>query len=106
MGIEIVWKGPWKTYLNDGNILYLTWPLAAQVYLHVGVALMAQKRQVHIPFQFHIQYCDIFGLKLDKVRGDDTTVMLESKEELKSLLVKVRGESGKAGLKLNIQKLR
>ena len=38
--------------------------------------------------------------------ADDSTLMAESKEELKSLLVKVRGESGKAGLKLNIQKLR
>ena len=36
--------------------------------------------------------------------ADDTTVMAESKEELKSLLMKVKGESEKAGLKLNIQK--
>ena len=35
---------------------------------------------------------------------DDTTLMAESKEELKSLLVKVKEESEKAGLKLNIQK--
>ena len=35
---------------------------------------------------------------------DDTTVMAESKEELKSLLMKVKEESEKAGLKLNIQK--
>ena len=56
--------------------------------------------------QLHSQYCDIFGLKLDKVRGDDTSLMAESKEELKSLLTKVREESGKVGLKLNIPKLR
>ena len=36
--------------------------------------------------------------------ADDTTFMEESKEELKSLLMKVKKESGKAGLKLNIQK--
>ena len=36
--------------------------------------------------------------------ADDTTLMAESKEELKSLLVKVKEESGKVGLKLNIQK--
>ena len=36
--------------------------------------------------------------------ADDTTVMAESKEELKSLLMKVKEESEKAGLKLNIQK--
>ena len=38
--------------------------------------------------------------------ADDTTLMAESKEELKSLLMKVKEESERAGLKLNIQKLR
>ena len=38
--------------------------------------------------------------------ADDTTIMAESEEGQKSLLMKVREESGKAGLKLNIQKLR
>ena len=37
---------------------------------------------------------------------DDTTLMAESEEELKSLLIRVKEESEKAGLKLNIQKLR
>ena len=36
--------------------------------------------------------------------ADDTTLMTESEEELKSLWMKVKVESGKAGLKLNIQK--
>ena len=36
--------------------------------------------------------------------ADDTTLLAESEEELKSLLMKVKEESGKAGLKLNIQK--
>ena len=36
--------------------------------------------------------------------ADDTTLMAESKEELKSLLMKMKEESEKAGLKLNIQK--
>ena len=36
--------------------------------------------------------------------AEDTTLRAESKEELKSLLMKVKGESEKAGLKLNIQK--
>ena len=36
--------------------------------------------------------------------ADDTTLMAESKEEVKSLLMKVKEESEKAGLKLNIQK--
>ena len=38
--------------------------------------------------------------------ADDTTLMAESKEELKSLLMKVKKESEKAGLKLNIRKMK
>ena len=38
--------------------------------------------------------------------ADDTTLMAESEEELKRLLMKVKEESEKVGLKLNIQKLR
>ena len=38
--------------------------------------------------------------------ADDTTLMTDSKEELKSLLMKVKEESEKAGLKLNIQKIK
>ena len=37
--------------------------------------------------------------------ADDTTLMAESKEELKSLLMKVKGESEKAAIKLNVQKM-
>ena len=45
----------------------------------------------------------IAGRNTNNLR-DDTTLMAESEEELKSLLVKVKEESEKAGLKLNIQK--
>ena len=46
----------------------------------------------------------IAGRKINNLRyADDTTLMAESKEELKSLLIKVKKESEKAGLKLNIQ---
>ena len=38
--------------------------------------------------------------------ADDTTLMAESEEELKSLLIKMKVESEKAGLKLNIQKMK
>ena len=38
------------------------------------------------------------------IYSDDTTLMAESKEELKSLLMKVKEESEKVGLKLNLQK--
>ena len=47
----------------------------------------------------------IAGRNIDYLRYiDDTTLMAESKEELKSLLMKVKEESVKIGLKLNIQK--
>ena len=45
----------------------------------------------------------IAGRNLNNLRyADDTTLMAESKEELKNLLMKVKVESEKAGLKLNI----
>ena len=47
----------------------------------------------------------IAGRNVDNLRyADDTTLMAESEEELKSLLMKVKEESEKVGLKLNIQK--
>ena len=47
----------------------------------------------------------IAGRNINNLRyADNTTLMAESKEELKSLLMKVKEESEKAGLKLNIQK--
>ena len=42
--------------------------------------------------------------KISTTYADDTTLMAESKEELKNLLMKVKEESEKVGLKLNIQK--
>ena len=60
--------------------------------------------------------CDVFWYKTQagiKIAGrninnlrhaDDTTLMAESEEELKSLLMKVKVESEKVGLKINIQK--
>ena len=49
----------------------------------------------------------IAGRNINNLRyADDTTVMAESEEELKSLLMKVKEESEKVGLKLNIQKMK
>ena len=49
----------------------------------------------------------ITGRNFNNLRyADDTTLMTESKEELKRLLMKVKEESEKAGLKLNIQKMK
>ena len=49
----------------------------------------------------------IAGRNINNLRyADDTTLMAESEEELKSLLMNVKEESAKVGLKLNIQKTR
>ena len=49
----------------------------------------------------------IAGRNINNLRyADDTTLMAESEEELKSLLMTVKEESDKVGFKLNIQKLR
>ena len=49
----------------------------------------------------------IAGRNINNLRyADDTTLMAESEEELKRLLMKVKEESEKVGLKLNIQKTR
>ena len=49
----------------------------------------------------------IAGRNINNLRyADDTTFMAESEEELKSLLMKVKEESEKVGLKLNIQKMK
>ena len=50
---------------------------------------------------------NIAGRIINHLRyADDTTLMAESEEELKSLLMKVKEESEKVGLKLNIQKMK
>ena len=47
------------------------------------------------------------GRNINNIRyADDTTLMAESEEELKSLLMKVKEENEKVGLKLNIQKIK
>ena len=57
----------------------------------------------------HSAMCNLYkiyiGRNINNLRyADDTTLMAESEEELKSLLMKVKEESGKVGLKLNVQK--
>ena len=49
----------------------------------------------------------ITGRNINNLRyADDITLMAESEEELKSLLIRVKEESEKAGLKLNVQKMK
>ena len=57
---------------------------------------------LHINYGIKIARRNINNLRY----ADDTTLMAESEEELKSLLMKVKEESEKVGLKLNIQKIK
>ena len=62
---------------------------------------MAIYRYLRIGFAFHKQ--QIIAVTYNLRYADDTTLMAESEEKLKSLLMKVKEESEKVGLKLNIQ---
>ena len=57
---------------------------------------------------YHCFHCFLIYINIDDINNlrytDDTIVMAESEEELKSLLMKIKEESEKAGLKLNVQK--
>ena len=55
----------------------------------------------------YLSFLEVNRLYINNLRyTDDTTLMAESEEELKSLLMKVKEESEKVGLKLNIQKMK
>ena len=78
------------------------------VYCHPAYLTSMQSTSIEtqgwIPAQAGIK---IAGRNINNLRyANDTTLMAESKEELKSLLMKVKEESEKVGLKLNIQKKR
>jgi len=70
--------------------------------------IYAHCKPVYIHTSINISMCiKIAGRNINNLRyADYTTLMAESEEELKSLLMKVKVESGKVGLKLNIQKMK
>ena len=78
------------------------------VYCHPAYLTSMQSTSCKMPgwmkhkLESRLPDCHINNLRY----ADDTTLMAESEEELKSLLMKVKEESEKVGLKLNIQKLR
>ena len=66
---------------------------------------MTPAEESEIKQQVPLLAYEIAGRNINNLRyADDTTLMAESEEELKSLLMKVKEESEKVGLKLNIQK--
>ena len=76
------------------------------VYCHPVYLTYMQSTSCDMPgWMKHKLESKISGRNINNLRyTDDTTLMAESKEELKNLLMKVREENEKAGLKVNIQK--
>ena len=75
------------------------------VYCHPAFKLICQIHQVKFRLNEAQAGIKIAGRNINNLRyADDTTLLAESEEELMSLLMKVKEESEKAGLKLNIQK--
>ena len=76
------------------------------VYCHPAYLSYMQSTLCEMPgWMKHKLESRLLGKKINNFRyADDTTLMAESEEELKSFVMKVKEESEKAGLKLNIQK--
>ena len=75
------------------------------VYCHPAYLTYMQGTSCEMPGWMKHNWIKIAKRNINNLRyADDTTLMEESEEELKSLLMKVKEESEKAGLKLNIQK--
>ena len=76
------------------------------VYCHPAYLTYMQSTSCEMPdWMNHMLKSRLLGRNINHFRyADDTTLMVESEEDLKSLLMKVKEESEKAGLKLNIQK--
>ena len=77
------------------------------VYCHPAYLTYLQSKDIMWNARLHEAQAEsmIVGRNINNLRyGDDATLMAESKNKLKSLLMKVKEESEKADLKLNIQK--
>ena len=76
------------------------------IYRHPAYLTSIQSTTCEMPgWMKHKLESKIAGRNINNLRyADDTTLMAESEEELKNLLMKVKEENGKPGLKLNIQK--
>ena len=75
------------------------------VYYHPAYLMYMQSTSCEMPGWMKHKLESIAGRNINNLRyADDTTFMAESKEELKSLLMKVKEESEKVVLKLSIQK--
>ena len=114
---QTTWPASWETYMQvrkqqleldmeqqTGSKLEKEYVKA--VYYHPGLFnLYAEYIMRKAGLEEAQARIKISGRNINNLRyADDTTLMAESEEELKSLLMKVKAESEKVGLKLNIQK--
>ena len=81
---------------------------AKAVYCHPAYLNYMQSTTCEMPgWMTHKLESGLLGEIINNLRyAHDTTLMAENEEELKSLLMKVKGESEKPGLKFNIQKMK
>ena len=89
-------------FLLRSKGVFISWPLSSS-----AVILETENKVCHCfhCFSIYLPWSDRIGRNINNLRyADDTTLMAESQEELKSLLMKVKEESEKVGLKFNIQK--
>ena len=100
-------------YMTTGNTTALPiWtfvskvmPLLSNTLSRFVIAFLPRRKCFYFKAVVTVRLPQIARRNINNLRyTDDTTLMAESKEELKSLLVKVKEESKKAGLKPNIQK--
>ena len=92
---------------NEDKYVFLIIHHVKAVYCHLAYLTYLQSTSCEMPgWKKHKLESRLQGeiLITSDRYADDTTLMAESKEELKSLLMKVKKKSEKAGLKLNIQK--
>ena len=89
---------------SDGSALHIRWPK----YWNFSFSISPSNEHPGL-VSFRMDWLDLLPVQgalksLLQYHADDTTLMAESEEELKSLLMKVKEENEKVGLKLNIQK--
>ena len=97
------WQHEGKSFHRD----IIPEPLWKPLWTGSSVKVRQYSQAQKTSWGFVSWFIDIAGRNINNLRyPDDTTHMAESKQELKSLLMKVKEESEKAGLKLNIQKMK
>ena len=105
MNIETIMKYYYTSINLQINWNYKNQPYQDLVKIHILLRIYAEYIMRNAGLDEAQAGIKIAGRNINNLRyTDDTTIMAESEEELKSLLMKMKEESEKVGLKLNIQK--